>query len=244
VTGVGRASPTSFELVMKDGFHTPAGPADKFSLGFRHEGPFTASAPFCSSGYAVDLALQPPTEVREFTCTDGTGSITARKIVARADAQFIHEEGVWAIVQGTGRYATLRGKGTSVLDTVSGDAGNHITTRYNETWRGVIDFDVTRPDVSISQASAKPLRSPKGSYSIRIALSVRDGSDANAVTYAMTLSGSGVFAHRTGTTTAGTVSTTFRVHPRKPTRTLQLVVIASDPVGNETRIARKLKLRA
>jgi hypothetical protein len=152
LTGIGRASPTSFELLMKDGFHTPA-EGDKFPLGFAHEGRFTASAPFCSSGYALDLALQPPIELRQFTCSDGSGSITARKVVVSANAQFTHEQGDWMIVEGTGRYATLRGKGTSVLDTISGDPADHISTRFNETWVGVIDFDVTPPKVSISQAS-------------------------------------------------------------------------------------------
>jgi hypothetical protein len=242
VAGIGRASPTSFELVMENGFHTPAEPPEKFSLGFRHEGPFTASAPFCSAGYAVDLALLPPMEVRQFTCSDGSGGITVRKLVVRADAQFTHEEGVWTIMEGTGRYSTLRGKGTSVLDTISGDPADHITTRFNETWAGVIDFDVTRPDVIISRASAKRLRRPKGVYSIRVTFTARDGSEGNAVSYTMTVSGRGLSVLRTGTTTSGTVSITFRVRPRKPARTLRLVLVASDPVGNETRVARQLRL--
>jgi hypothetical protein len=242
VTGIGRASPSAFKLVMENGFHSSTGPPDKFTLGFRHEGPFTASAPFCSAGYAVDLAFVPPMELRQFTCIDGSGSITARKFVVRANAQFTHEEGAWAIVEGTGRYSTLRGKGTSVLDTISGDPANHITTRYNETWVGVIDFDVTRPDVRISQASGKRLQRPRGSYSIRVAFSARDGSDGNAVSYAITVSGSGVFVHRKGTTTSGSVSMAFRVRPRKLARTLRLVLVASDPAGNETRIARQLRL--
>ena len=107
---------------------------------------------------------------------------------------------------------------------------------------GVIDFDVTRPDVSISRASAKRLRRPKGVYSIRVAFTARDGSEGNAVSYTMTVSGRGVSVLRTGTTASGTVSITFRVHPRKPARTLQLVLVASDPVGNETRVARQLRV--
>jgi hypothetical protein len=243
VTGIGRASPSSFELVM-NGFHSAAEPREKFSMGFRHEGPFAASAPFCSSGYAVDLEAVLPTELRQFTCSDGSGSITARKIVVRADAQFTHEEGVWAIVEGTGRYATLRGKGTAVNDFVSGDPAQHITTKFRETWRGVIDFDATAPEVRISQASATRLERPKGAYRIQVAFSARDGSDGNAVSYAMTVSGSGVFVHRSGTTTSGTVSTTFPVRPRKGVRRLRLTFVASDPVGNETRVVRQLRLPA
>jgi hypothetical protein len=241
-TGIGRASPSSFELVMKGGVHTAAEPRDKYSLGFRHEGPFTASTPFCSSGYAVDLVLQPPTELRQFTCTDGSGSITARKVIIRADAQFTHEEAVWAIVEGTSRYSMLRGKGTAVLDTVSGDPANHITTSFDETWVGVIDFDVTRPTVSISQARATQLQRPKGAYVVRIAFSARDGAAGNAVSYSMIASGGGAFVRRSATTTSGAVSIRFRVRPEKGTRRLRLTLAASDPVGNETRLVRRLSL--
>jgi hypothetical protein len=242
VTGIGRASPSSFELVM-NGFHTAAGPPEKFSFGFRHEGPFAASAPFCSSGYAVDLEYlaQPVTGLRRFACSDGSGSITARKFVLSANAQFTHEEGVWAIVEGTGPYSTLRGKGTYVNDFVSGNPADHITTTFRETWRGVIDFDVRPPDVSISQASAKRLRRPKGAYSIRIAFSARDGSEGNMVSYSISVSGYPVY--RSGRT-SGTVSTTFRVRPSPRVRRLRLVVVASDPVGNETRVTRQLRLPA
>jgi hypothetical protein len=186
--------------------------------------------------------LVPPITRRQFTCSDGSGTITAEKFVRRADVLFTHEEAVWAIVEGTGRYSTLRGKGTSVTELVSGDPADHIKTTFREIWHGVIDFDVTPPEVSISRASVQRLRRPKGSYSIRVAFSARDGSEGNAVSHAITVSGFGVFLRRSGTITAGTVSTTFRVRPAKRVRRLQLVVVASDPVGNETRIARQLTL--
>lgn len=238
VTGIGRASPSTFELVV-NGFHSPAEPREKFPLGFRHEGPFTASARFCASGYAVDLETLPGTALRQFTCSDGSGDVTVRKSILRADAQFTHEEGVWAIVEGAGRYSTLRGKGTYVSDIVSGNPADHITTTFREVWRGVTDFDNTPPEVNISRASAKRLRRPKGTYSIQVAFSARD---MNAVSYAMTVSGSGVFIRRSGTTTFRTVSTAFRVRPDKRVRRLLLVVRASDPVGNATRVARQLRL--
>jgi hypothetical protein len=242
VAATGRASPTSFELIM-NGFHRAAQPPETFSFGFRHEGPFTASAPFCSSGYAVDLRLVPTMARRQFTCSDGSGTITAEKFVRRADTLFAHEEDVWAIVEGTGRYSNLRGKGTSVSDVVSGDPANHITTTFREVWRGVVDFDVTRPQVSISRASVQQLQRPIGIYRIRVAFSAQDGSEGNAVSYAITASGFGVFLRRSGTITAGIVSTTFHVRPSRRVRRLQLVVVASDSVGNETRIARQLVLR-
>jgi hypothetical protein len=119
---------------------------------------------------------------------------------------------------------------------------NHITTRFDETWNGVIDFDVTRPTVTISQSSAKRLRRPKGAYVVRIAFSTRDGSTGNAVSYAMTVSGGGAFVRRSATTTTGGVSTTFRMRPAKGTRRLRLTLVASDPVGNETSVVRQLRL--
>ncbi len=235
------ASATSFELVM-NGFHSAAGPRERFSLGFRHEGPFTATAPFCSSGYAVDLQFVPPIELRQFTCSDGSGSITARKTINRADPLFTHEEGVWTIVAGAGRYATLRGKGTSVNDFVSGDPADHVTTTYREVWQGVIDFDVTRPDVRITQARATRLESPKSAYRIRVVFTARDGEKGNPLSYAMTLSGPRVFVRRSATTTSATVSTAFRVRPKQGARRLQLVLVVSDSVGHEARVARQLRL--
>jgi hypothetical protein len=241
LTGIGRASPSSFELVMENGFHSAAEPREKFSLGFRHEGPFTASAPFCSSGYAVDILLQPPTELRTFTCADGTGGVIARKLVVRADAQFTQEVGTWTIVEGIGRYLTLRGKGMSVLSTISGDPADHITTRFEEKWTGVLDFDVTRPVVLFSEASGRRLKTPRGTYIIRIVFSARDGS-ANDVSYALTVSGAGVFVHKTGETKSGTVAVTSRVRPRRPTHALRLTLVATDPVGNEIRVTKQLRL--
>jgi hypothetical protein len=241
VTGIGRASPSSFELVM-DGFHSAAGPPERFSFGFRHEGPFVSSAPFCSSGYAVDLELLSGTALRQLECAGGSASITVRKLVLQANSQFTHEEGTWTIVDGTGAYSNLRGKGTYVSDFVSGNPADHITTRFRETWRGVIDFDVTAPEVRILRASARRLRRPKGAYSIRIAFSARDGSDGNAVSYVVSVIG--YPAYRSGTTTSGNVSTTLRIRPSARVRRLRLVVAASDPVGNQTRLARQLQLPA
>ena len=118
-------------------------------------------------GYAVDVLLVPPVEDREFTCADGSGTVVARKNVTRANALFTHEEGVWSIVKGTGRYVELRGKGTSVVDTTSGDPVNHPETRFDEAWTGIVDFDVSRPSLRISKATARHLQRPPRTYVIR-----------------------------------------------------------------------------
>jgi hypothetical protein len=245
VTGA-RAAPSSFELVI-DGFRSPAAPVETFFAGFRNEGPFTASASFCSSGYAVDLEWLGPLGsvhgTRQFTCSDGSGSVTARQRVLRTDlTTFL--EGDWQIAEGTGQYATLRGKGTFAT-VLSGDPNSPATRTFRETWRGVVDFDAMPPMIAISRASAERLRRPAGAYRIRIGISVRDGSQANAVSYRIAVrSGAGELASKSGETTSGTASTTLRVRPKKNVRSLRLVIVASDPLGNERTVTRSLRLPA
>lgn len=245
VTGA-RAAPSSFELVI-DGFRSPAAPVETFFAGFRNEGPFTASASFCSSGYAVDLEWLGPLGsvhgTRQFTCSDGSGGVTARQRVLRTDlTTFL--EGDWQIAEGTGQYATLRGKGTFAT-VLSGDPNSPATRTFRETWRGVVDFDAMPPMIAISRASAERLRRPAGAYRIRIGISVRDGSQANAVSYRIAVrSGAGELASKSGETTSGTASTTLRVRPNKNVRSLRLVIVASDPLGNERTVTRSLRLPA
>jgi hypothetical protein len=65
--------------------------------------------------------------------------------------------------------------------------------------------------------------------------------DMKEVSYELTVAGPGVFVHGSSATTTGTVSTTFRVRPRTGVRTLRLTVVASDPVGSETKVIRQLR---
>jgi hypothetical protein len=154
VTGIGRASPSSFALDM-NGFHSAAEPPETFTFGFRHEGPFTASASFCSSGYGVDLKLVPYMALRQFTCSDGSGTITAQKLVVQSDALYTHEEDVWSIVEGTGRYSTLRGKGTAVSDVVSGDPAKHTSRRRSAKSGAVLWTSMSRLRRSPSLGQAR-----------------------------------------------------------------------------------------
>jgi len=244
LTGGAGAAPSSFEVVI-EGFRSPAAPIEKFFAGFKNEGPFGASVPFCSSGYAVDLEWLGPLGavhgLRQFTCTDGSGGVTARQRVLRTDlATFL--EGDWKVVEGTGRYATLRGKGTFAT-ALGGDPLDPTTRTFRETWRGLIDFDNLPPTIAVSRASAERLGRPKGAYRIRVVLSTRDATEGNAVTYRISVrSVSSELASRSGETTSGTASTTFRVRPKKNTRSVRLVIVASDPLGNERTITRRLNL--
>src|SRR5262245_51697051 len=83
-----------------------------FPAGLHHEGRFSASAPFCPTGSAIDTrhVQDPPLWVeRTHTCDDGSGSI----IVSMPDVTGEHGgTGVWRIIAGTGKYETLRGSGS------------------------------------------------------------------------------------------------------------------------------------
>ena len=237
-----RAVPSPFEIVI-DGFRSPATPVEKFFSGFRNEGPFSASTPFCSSGYAVDLEWLGPLGLvhgtRQFSCSDGSGSITARQRVLETDLN-TYLKGDWRVVEGTGPYAKLRGKGT--FATVMG--GDDFATRtFRETWTGVVDFDDTAPKVAVTTVKAQKLRRPAGAYSIRVAFSARDEKEDTAVAYRISIrSGDRDAATRNGET-SGTASATLRVRLWKSERrTVRLVIVGSDALGNEHVVSRLLRL--
>lgn len=238
-----RAAPSPFEVVI-DGFRSPATPLEKFFAGFRNEGPFSASAPFCSAGYAVDLEWLGPLGsvhgTREFSCSEGSGSITARQRVLKTDL-VTYLEGDWKIVEGTGPYAKLRGKGT-FRTAMSGD--DVATKTFRETWSGVVDFDDTPPTVAITTARAQKLLRPAGAYDIRVAFSAQDENAGNAVAYRISVrSGDREAAYKYGETTSGKASATLRVRLRKSERrTLRLVIVGSDALGNEHIVSRLLRL--
>ena len=236
-----RVAPGPFEVVI-DGFRSPATPVEKFFSGFRNEGSFSASSPFCSSGYAVDLEWLGPLGLvhgtRQFSCSDGTGSITAQLRVLQTDLN-TYLKGDWKIVAGTGPYEKLRGKGT-FASVLSGD--DFASRTFRETWSGLVDFDDIAPAVALTTAKAQKLRRPAGAYSVRVALSTRD-ENAAAVAYKISIqSGDRVAASRSGET-SGTASATLRVRLWKSERrTLRLVIGGSDAVGNEHLVSRLLKM--
>jgi hypothetical protein len=148
-------------------------------------------------------------------------------------------KGDWRIVAGTEPYGKLRGMGTFAT-VLSGD--DFASRTFRETWRGVVDFDDTRPTITITTAKAQKLRRPAGAYSVRVALSARD-ENAAAVAYKISIhSGDRVAASKSGATT-GTVSAKLPVRLWKSERrTLRLVVVGSDALGNEHVVSRVLKL--
>src|SRR4051794_19068399 len=129
------------------------------ATGLRHEGRFTAAAPLCAHGTAVDVEVvegAPLSVMRRYTCDDGSGTFTAFLPAVAAEHG---GNGTWKIVTGTDRYATLRGQGTYTGHRVSGNPDDFLTVVYQTTWHGVVDFDAVAPSVAAT-ARAKKLRRP------------------------------------------------------------------------------------
>lgn len=214
------------------------------SLPARYEGPFTASAPFCASGYAVDLTYEfglPITTIRRYTCSDGSGDITARVEPSQTE-HYRGGSGSWRIVAGTGQYATLRGTGN--WSTLSGwGEGNIAMVAFRTSWRGVVAFNDVAPQLSIKAATAESFPSTKHVYRLAIVFAAQDDSDGGLVSYRLTVRGGRhELAYKTGTATSGPVSITLRISAPQQTQRLTVQISASDAIGNQRTIARSLRL--
>ena len=108
-----RSEPSAFELTVEGRWEwNKDDPA--YGLPAVLVGTFTSGAPFCGSGTAADV--EPPRQTlggsHRYTCSDGSGSLT----LAMTNREAVYGGGIgrgeWTIVEGSGRYASLRGKGT------------------------------------------------------------------------------------------------------------------------------------
>ena len=202
------------------------------------DGTFTSSAPFCESGTAAHAPYSG--EYRElYTCGDGSGSLTFRFM---PPGNF----GDWRIVEGSGRYASLRGKGRYSVENL-GVLGDFGAWGFRTKLQGRVDADAVAPSLAFTSAIPTKLRRPAGAYSIRVALALRDDVEGNTVSYVLRVAQSRahrliVLASKEGTTASNSVSTTLRVVPGKEVRTVRLRLSGSDPVGNGVSITRSLKL--
>lgn len=213
------------------------------------DGTFTSSAPFCESGTATYAPHAG--EYRElYTCSDGSGSLTFGFMPPG-------DSGGWTIVEGSGRYASLRGKGNYSVENLG--LGDGATWEFRATLQGLVDWgvepewvaptiaDTVAPSVAFTSASVTKLRRPAGAYSIKVALALSDDVEGNTVAYMLRVTQSRahrlvVLASKEGTTASGSVSMMLRVVPGKRVRSVQLLLTASDPVGNEVSTTRSLKL--
>ena len=240
--GAARSAAGSFELVAIDRYEgacpdcvpTPGVP-------YSHVGTFTAGAPFCESGSIDDVGAGSTRGgfIRRYACAEGSGSLTLDERTTQARV------GDWVIVEGSGPYAALRGKGSFHWEQLGEDPWVYVTTLG-----GVADADAVPPTIAFTSASAKKLR--RGWYSIRLALSLRDDVEGNPVAYTLKVVEGPEHARdrnrtdlefREGSTATGSASTALEVYPSsKRVRSVQLLLTGSDPVGNEVSIVRWLKL--
>jgi len=230
------ATPSSVMLIF-DGAHSPGvGPTN-----LRHEGSFTASSPLCPAGHGADTEfVYPMALLREYTCKDGSGGFTA--LVDPSVAEH-GGPGVWKIIGGTGQYRKLRGRGTFESELVSGSLADEANVTFRSTWVGVAGFDDVAPTIRAARASATKLRRPQGVYLLRIAFSTQDDLVGNPVEYLLLpTSGSSRLPFSEGRTTSGDVSVALKIRPTGRLRQLLLEIRVTDPVGNQRRVVRSVKL--
>ena len=119
------------------------------------------------------------------------------------------------------------------------------TIVFRSTWDGVADFDVTAPTVGVSSVGARKLRRPKGTYRLRVVLSLSD-PEGGVVSYRLEVVDPrkplNLLGWKKGETTATSIAA-VRVHPAKTTRTLQLKIVANDAVGNDATFTRTVRLK-
>jgi len=201
-----------------------------------HQGTFTAPAPMCPSGTWQGNGQG----TRVFTCADASGTFTAS-----FDGELEHTTGAkgpWAIVSGTGKYATLRGRGGATVDFSTGPNGSPIT--FSDTWQGVVDFDKVAPRITVQRATATRIRKPKGRYLLRLSFACPDNVAGNTVSYEVVVStaaGSDL-AKRSGQTTTG-AALSLRIRPSRSARFVSVELTATDPVGNFRTSTRRMRLR-
>jgi hypothetical protein len=235
------ASPEPFLLTF-DGAHFPD--TTLHGGGLRHDGRFTASAPFCSAGRAFDvvhyiqdglLSVQ-----RLHTCDDGTGSFTAFMPTVRNEHG--GTTGTWKIVDGTGRYATLRGLGAYDATLISGNPDLFETISYRTAWRGLVGFDADPPTIKTLDASARKVRRRPRTYDVRVVLSFEDASAPVSYT-ADVRAGQTPVGFKQGSAPGGQTATVLRVKTARAVRSVRVVLKATDSLGNETTAMRTVGLR-
>jgi hypothetical protein len=243
----------SFDLSIR-GSYTKTHPSDRFPLGYRYEGRFSASAPFCSTGTSVDLEYRASgnviVELRRFTCSDGSGSITARMAICGWGDDHVPSwsEGSWRIVEGTGPYRELRGVGMWMSSPAAGAVGPSGTTERDrrwsndlQAWEGQVAFDDEAPAVAFSEVGVSRVHGAPREYLVHVELSLRDQVPTTPVSFFVTARGRYVLAGKSDTTSSGKASIDLRVRPGRA-RALRLRIDAWDPVGNEAATGRALRL--
>ncbi|HEU0304567.1 MAG TPA: hypothetical protein VFR32_08300 [Gaiellaceae bacterium] len=240
------SSPTPFKLVV-DGKNEAVAPSVAFPNGMRHVGTFAATSPFCPSGSFEDLTndfLNSFGDSRLYTCDDGSGTLTTEQ----EDWYELKPPytSTWRVLGGTGRYADLRGKGSFVGGPpLTGGHEDPLNVTYRSTFSGMVDFDSVAPAIAVKSVKTTKLQRPAGTYSIRVAFSLRDNEAQDSLAYLVAVepAGGGLYlAQKQGSTTSGKATVTLRVKPASGAQKVLLQLRVEDPVGNWRWLTRRLKL--
>ncbi len=236
---------SEFELTFQGVPEVVPSPASPF---VDHVGTFKSGGPFCESGTGVHLVGESDFfgvswGARLYTCADGSGSLT----ISVSRTQFQHEQPWdmhWRIVEGTGSYANLEGRGTLSDDLRTDEAGQPLGVSVRSTLRGVADNDAVAPSIELSRIDVTKLRRPVGAFRLDLVLAMHDDVEGNPVGYALSVRKNGLeLARRVGSTATGTVPLTLRIRrPNANVRAVRVQVTAVDPVGNERSVSQLLRL--
>jgi hypothetical protein len=213
-----------------DGSH----PLDGF-----HVGTFTGTSPLCSSGSWQGHG----NGTRTFTCADGTGTFLAH--FTGALEHVLGATGPWSITEGTGTYASLRGRGSAHIDSSVGSDDDTTGPRptFSDTWTGVVDFDTTEPTGSITAVRVTRPHAPPGRWRAMVFFSAQDNVAANPVSFSATAIAGTFYASRSGTVTGRTASFTVAFHRAARTHYLRVSIELSDPWDNTRTISRDVRLK-
>ena len=228
-------------------------------------GTFAARPPFCGSGAFVELGTRVGAADAKYrlTCDDGSGSLVVSASASPFDHVFGQPviRGSWKVIEGTGRYAGLRGTGLQrselsedALDPECADVVDPfdpgVFCPWIVTWRstleGVVAEDAVAPKVGFSRVKVTKLARPAGAYSVGLAIALRDDVEGSPVSYLLRVTpttSARELARSFGTTRDGTASMTMRVRYYKPPkRAVLLRLSASDEVGNESSASQVVRL--
>ncbi|MGZ4257856.1 MAG: hypothetical protein ACXVRE_08850 [Gaiellaceae bacterium] len=240
------AAPASFGLVF-DGHHVVA---PQFTGGLAHVGTFTTNDALCPSGHAEDIAVRRAKgsdhfdSTRLFTC-DGSSGATFTATIHLMNAECQGYSGVWQVISGTGPLADLRGKGSFTSVVTGGDPQDTLTITFRTTWTGTADLDAMPPTLALTKHTITKLSRPSQRYRLKLTLALSDNG-GGPVAYSLTLvdpSTLKALVRKSGTTSAASIHWTLVLKPRARTRALRLNVVASDAVGNQSTLRRKIPLK-
>jgi hypothetical protein len=186
-------------------------------------GTFTASEPLCPSGTFKDIEATVGLK-SVHTCGDGSGTFEWSVIGLTS----------WSFTGGgTGRYETLRGRGTCHL-TVNDDG------TFLRTCTAIADFDNTAPSARI-----KTLRLSRvgRAYKMHLTFATADNVAGNAVSFKIEAVAAGRrIGGKAGQTAGGTLEIALTVRPPKRARRVAVSLRVADPLGNARTVGRSSSL--